>query len=115
MIAAYESEADKRDLYNTEIYLSTVTKTIQDLKVPFSEHMYCFKSFFFENFFWNFFRERQGCRVRGENSKSYQLNNIQRIQRSIEGWVGKEIGYMCNEFIRGIFFLLIMGFDVYNF
>lgn len=39
MIAASKSEIDKRDLYNTEIYLNIVTKTIQDLKVPFSEHM----------------------------------------------------------------------------
>lgn len=39
MIAASESETDKRDLYNTEIYLNIVAKTIQDLKIPFSEHL----------------------------------------------------------------------------
>uniref|UniRef100_A0A915EFP1 Son of sevenless n=1 Tax=Ditylenchus dipsaci TaxID=166011 RepID=A0A915EFP1_9BILA len=82
--AASESESDKRDLYNLESYLSQLARNIQNLKLPLNSQI-----------------EKQGFRQRKENSKSsYQLSNMQRIQRSIEGWGGKEIAYMCNEFIR---------------
>lgn len=48
-----------------------------------------------------FFSEKQTKRTRKTAVRSDHIGTIIQIQRSIDGWVGKEIGFVCNEFIRG--------------
>ncbi|KAH7730361.1 RasGEF domain-containing protein [Aphelenchoides avenae] len=81
LINTSESEADKIDLKNVEFYLKTdVANTIKSLKLPPNPHI------------------EKPAQLR--RNKPDQLSNIQRVQRSIDGWVGEEIGFTCNEFIR---------------
>ncbi|KAI1707534.1 rasGEF domain-containing protein [Ditylenchus destructor] len=83
LTATTESEADKKYLNEVKTYLNLVANSIQDLSHRHNPHI-----------------EKRDLRVRRENLKSFQQNNIQMIQRSIEGWVGQGIGHICNEFIR---------------
>ncbi|KAI6189830.1 Son of sevenless-like protein 1 [Aphelenchoides bicaudatus] len=81
--SASPSEVDKSDLYDVEGYLTMLSKQIDDLHLPLGKNI-----------------EKQTKRNRRTAVRSDHIGTIIQIQRSIEGWVGKEIGFVCNEFIR---------------
>ncbi|KAI1730949.1 rasGEF domain-containing protein [Ditylenchus destructor] len=83
LTTAAKSDTDKKYLNEVNTCLNLVANSIKDVNQPHNPQI-----------------EKLDLRVRRENLKSLQQNNIQTIQRSIEGWVGQGIGHVCNEFIR---------------
>ncbi|KAI6236918.1 hypothetical protein M3Y95_00210000 [Aphelenchoides besseyi] len=81
--ASAHTEMDKRDLYDVEGYLTQVSKQIDGLGLPAARNF-----------------ERYSKRSRRTVGQSDHIGKIIQIQRNIDGWVGKEIGFLCNEFIR---------------
>jgi len=54
--------------------------------------MYCTNVFVFDSF--NRFRG-------GRANRDIALNKMNELQKSIDGWEGKDIGQSCNEYIMG--------------
>uniref|UniRef100_A0AC34RP55 DH domain-containing protein n=1 Tax=Panagrolaimus sp. JU765 TaxID=591449 RepID=A0AC34RP55_9BILA len=79
--ASKKNSPDYIELGNLETHLKSVTLEITKLEIPQISH-------------------KKYSRLRDDTQRAQHMSNIQRIQRSIENWEGKVIGFMCTEFIR---------------
>lgn len=52
--------------------------------------------------------DRGNClRFQGRASRELALGKMSELQKSIDGWEGKDIGQSCNEYLMGSYFLYV--------